>query len=89
MRINGNPNIQSVLKSYGQNVKKTEDVEKSSYVNDKVEISDEAKEYQIAMQAAKTDSSDRSEKVAAIKAQVESGTYKVSAEALAEKILKG
>jgi negative regulator of flagellin synthesis FlgM len=89
MRINGNPNIQSVLKSYGQNVKKTEDVEKSGFVNDKVEISDEAKAYQVAMQAAKADSSDRSEKVAAIKAQVNAGTYKVSAEALAEKILKG
>lgn len=89
MRINGNPNIQSILKSYSQNVKKTEDTEKLSYVNDKVEISEEAKAYQVAMQASKADSADRSEKVESIKAQIANGTYKVSAEELAEKILKG
>ena len=89
MRINGNPNIQGILKSYSQTVKKTEETEKSGYVNDKVEISDAAKAYQVAMQASKTDSTDRSEKVESIKAQIANGTYKVSADELAEKILKG
>lgn len=89
MRINGNPNIQSILKRYDQSVKKTDEVQKTSVINDKVEISNEAREFQVAMQAAQTDTTDRTEKVNTIKAQIASGNYKISADALAEKILKG
>jgi len=89
MRINGNSNIQSILKRYDQNVKKTDDVKKTSVINDKVEISNEAREFQVAMQAASANTADRTQKVDTIKAQIASGNYKIDADALAEKILKG
>jgi len=89
MRINGNSNIQSILKRYDQNVKKTDDVQKTSVINDKVEISNEAREFQVAMQAASANTADRTQKVDTIKAQIASGNYKIDADALAEKILKG
>ena len=89
MRITGSPNIQNVLKTYGKNVKKTEETEKTGFKSDKVEISSEARDYQVAMQALKDVPEVRSEKVDAIKQQISSGSYKPNAEQIAEHILKG
>lgn len=89
MRITGSPNIQNVLKTYGKNVKKNEEVEKPGFKSDKVEISSEARDYQVAMQALKDVPEVRSEKVNAIKEQISSGQYKPNAEQIAEQILKG
>ena len=89
MRITGSPNIQNVLKTYNKNVKKNEEVEKPGFKSDKVEISNEARDYQVAMQALKDVPEVRSEKVNAIKEQIDSGHYKPNAEQIAEQILKG
>lgn len=82
-------NVQNVLKTYGKNVKQTESVEKSSFVNDKVEISSEAREIQIARKALSEVPDVRSEKVEALKGQIASGNYKPSAEDIVDKLLSG
>ena len=89
MRITGSPNIQNVLKTYGKNVKKTEESEKTGFKSDKVEISTAARDHQVAMKALKDVPEVRSEKVNAIKEQISSGSYKPNAEQIAEHILKG
>lgn len=54
---------------------------------DKLEISDTAKYFQIALKAAKDSPDIRSEKVDRIKAEIEAGTYNVSAEDVAKKMM--
>lgn len=89
MRITGSPNIQNVLKTYGKNVKKTDEIEKTGLKSDKVEISEEAREYQLAMRALKEVPEVRTEKVETIKQEIQSGQYKPNAEQIADQILKG
>lgn len=89
MRITGNPSIQNILKSYNKNIKKSDEVEKSGFKSDKVEISSSAREFQLAMQALKDIPEVRSEKVKELKEEINSGTYKPDAEKIAEHILKG
>lgn len=55
--------------------------------NDKFEISQTAKAYQVAKQAVSAAPDIREDKVAEIKAKMASGTYTVSAEDFAEKVL--
>ncbi len=89
MRITGSPNIQNVLKTYEKNVKKTDEVKKAELKSDKVEISEEAREYQLAMRALKEVPEVRTEKVDTIKQEIQSGQYKPNAEQIADQILKG
>ncbi len=55
--------------------------------NDRLEISQVGKDYHVAKQALKNVSDVREEKISAIKIQIEAGTYSVSAEAIADKML--
>ena len=55
---------------------------------DQVEISSIGYDYQIAKQAVAETSDIREDKVAALSAKVKSGTYDVSNEAFAEKLLE-
>jgi len=56
--------------------------------SDKVELSQQAKEAQQAMQALKTMPDTRSEKVAQVKMDIENGTYKATGEQAATGMLK-
>lgn len=58
----------------------------SVYGSDKVEISQFGKEYQIAKQAVAAAPDVREDKVAEMKAKINSGTYNVSADELASKL---
>ena len=61
---------------------------KTSSVSDKFEISDTAKTYQTANGTAVSKASDvREDKIADIKARMAAGTYNISSEAVADKIL--
>lgn len=55
--------------------------------SDKLEISRSAKDYQVAKEAVSSLSEVREDKVAYIKAKMAAGTYHVSAQAVANKIL--
>lgn len=56
-------------------------------LSDSLHISDAARDYQTAKSAVAAAPDVRQDKVAQIKAMMEKGTYSVSAEALAEKML--
>ena len=56
--------------------------------SDKLEISRTAKDYQTAKEAVSQTSDVREDKVAQIKAAMEAGTYRVSAQAVAGKMLE-
>lgn len=71
-------------KGTASSVKKNDST--ASY-SDKLEISRSAKDYQVAKEAVSNTSDIREDKVAAIKAKMAAGTYKVSAEAVAAKMI--
>lgn len=56
--------------------------------SDKLEISRTAKDYQVAKEAVSNVSEVREDKVAYIKAKMAAGTYHISAEAVAGKLLE-
>ncbi len=87
MRITGNPNVQKILQSYSKQVNKAEEVKKANKPNDKVEISEEARMFQLAMKALKEVPDVREDKVSELKEQIESGTYQPSSKEVASKIL--
>lgn len=87
MKINGVNNVQSVMKAYGAN--KTEKVQKISLKEDKIEISQTGKDFQIAMEAFKNLPEVREEKINELRSQIESGTYTVDKDKLANSIIKG
>lgn len=80
--LNSASRIYEVTASASVKPKKTAD-----QVSDSYEISQTAKNYQIAKAAVKNASDVREDKVAKLKEQISNGTYSVSAEAVAEKIL--
>ena len=74
------------MKSYGNN--RTENVKSKKIESDKIEISQAGKDYQFAMEAARQLPEIRSEKVDAIKVDVQSGTYKIDKEKIAQNIFE-
>lgn len=84
MRIEAYNAVSQVYQSNTKPVAKTNTVSKT---NDQLEISQTAKNYQVAKQAVSTAPDIREDKVADIKAKMASGTYTVSAQDFADKIL--
>ena len=90
MKIYSNPNIQKVMKSYQtNNVKKTDKAGKTKMSPDKIEISSEARDIQVAMKALKETPEMRETKVQDLKEQIKNGTYKPTAEQIVDKLLNG
>ena len=86
MRIDAYNAVSQLYKTgSARNVKKTNQTQ--SYVNDKLEFSQTAKSYQVAKAAVSTASDVRMDKVAMIKEQMAAGTYKISSEVVADKLL--
>ena len=56
--------------------------------SDKVEISQFGRDYQVAKQAVQNASDVREDKIADIKAMMSAGTYNISAQALADKLVE-
>lgn len=87
MKIGNSINIQNVMKSYNKTTTKVKKQDKVSLSTDKIEISDAAKEYQVAMQAFKQLPEVREDLVNEIKGQIKDGSYKPSSEDIAKKLL--
>lgn len=87
MRINNNINVQQVLKGYNKNVGKVKKTEKSAMKRDQIDISQSAKDFQVAMDAFKKLPDVRQEKVDDVKEQLDQGTYKPSAEDVIKKMM--
>jgi negative regulator of flagellin synthesis FlgM len=92
--------VLGINQSYGQNRVSRGDSGKTSSVSssttseseqssgsDRVTLSDDAKLVSVAARTAQDASDVRSEKVAALKAQVEAGTYQPDSKKIAEKML--
>ena len=87
MKINSQMKINSINKAYGKNVGKVKKTDKAEFKKDKIEISEEARSFQVAMNAFNKLPEVREDKVAELKKQVEDGTYKPSAKDIAAKML--
>lgn len=87
MKIVGNTNVQGIMKAYGKNVGNVKKTEGPKFESDKIEISQEAHDFQVAMKALKDLPEVREEKVAELKQQVSSGTYNPSSEDVMNKLL--
>ena len=79
-----------VAQLYGKNGKtaRTQSVDNTSVSRDELTISQAGYDYQIAKQAVAEASDIREDKVAQLKARVESGKYKVDASDFASKLLE-
>ncbi len=86
MRINNNISIQNAYKSYSTNVKNVQKPAKAEQV-DKLNISQSAKDYQVAMDAFKNLPEIRQQKVENIKNQINLGQYKPSTDEIVDKIM--
>lgn len=87
MKIGNSINIQNVMKSYNKTTANIKKQDKVSLSPDKIEISDAAKEYQVAMKAFKQLPEVREDLVNEIKQQIKEGSYKPSSEDIAKKLL--
>lgn len=82
-----NSNIEKAFNVYKkQQVRETTKVSSRISRKDEFNISDKAKEYQIAMNALKKVPDIRHEKVDEIRQQIKSGTYDIDSGKIAEKI---
>jgi len=88
MKINNLMQTNQILKTYQKAVERTEKVGPAAMARDKIEISDEARDFQTAMKAFKELPEVRQSKIDELKSQVESGQYKPSAEAVVDKIME-
>ncbi|MEJ8552650.1 flagellar biosynthesis anti-sigma factor FlgM [Tepidibacter sp. Z1-5] len=86
MKINGVNNIQKVMNAYKTN--KTQNVNKLSLKEDKIEISQKGKEYKFAMDSLKNVEDIRQDKVNDIKIRIENGTYTIDKDKLAKSMIK-
>ncbi len=87
MRIDAYSQISNI---YNLNkLTKTGTASKAGKGNDTVQISGKAKTFQAAMTAVTEASDVREDKVAKLKAAIESGTYSVSGKEIADKLVEG
>jgi len=86
MKINGVSNIQKVMNAYKTN--KSQNTNKVSLKEDKIEISQKGKDYQIAMDSLKNIEDVREDKVNDIKIRIENGTYTIDKHKLAKSMIQ-
>lgn len=86
MRIDAYNKISQV---YQTNVAKKTNKTVASSTSDQVEISRIGKDYQVAKKAVAAAPDERMDKVNEIKARMESGSYNISAEEIANKLVDG
>lgn len=86
MKIFNNPNIQKALGTYKSKTTKPQKTNKTGTSKDKIEISSQAREFQVAINAFKKLPETREEKIAEINNAIASGTYNPSAEEIVDKM---
>ncbi len=88
MRINNSQNVQNVMNAYNKNISKVKKTESTQFKSDKIEISDSAKDFQVAMKALGELPEVRNDKVEALKKKITDGKYQPSAQDIAKKMLQ-
>lgn len=89
MKITNLIGVQNAYKAYGKSIKKTEAPERPAAASDKVEISEAARDIQIARKALSDVPEVRTDKLNEIKQLMASGNYKPSAEDIVDKLFSG
>ncbi|QZY54322.1 flagellar biosynthesis anti-sigma factor FlgM [Crassaminicella profunda] len=84
MKITNNLNMQKILGTYRKNTKNVGNIKKMKQKDDQIQISENAREYQVALDAYKKLPDVRDEKVDKIKQQTASRNYSPSAEEIVE-----
>ncbi len=84
MKISG---ISEIYKTYEAKPAVSGKKVKSGGKKDNLNVSNQAREFQLAFKAVSSAPSVREDKVDDIKARIDSGSYSISAEAVADKIL--
>ncbi len=84
MRIDG---MQKVAQLYSSNTVKKSDKKNVESAKDNLQISQAGRDYQVAKKAVAEAPDVREDLVADIKRRLEAGTYEVSADAFAEKVI--
>lgn len=87
MKINNHPNILKAMKVYDKNNHKASTVKEAQHSKDLLQLSDGAKDFQVALKAFHRLPEIREEKVKALREQIQQGTYDVSGKEIADKIL--
>lgn len=87
MKITNNVNFNNIMKSYKKPVEKTAKASGIKNIQDKIEISDAAREVQVATKAFRELPEVRRELVDHLKMAVDNGSYKPSAEDVAAKMV--
>lgn len=87
MRINNNPNINKILKKYKTNSKKVNKASKANMKKDQLSISNDARDFQVAMKAVRNTPELRQDKVDEIKQKIKDGKYNPSAKDVAKKMI--
>ncbi|MCT4595411.1 MAG: flagellar biosynthesis anti-sigma factor FlgM [Anaeromicrobium sp.] len=87
MKINNIGNINKIMKAYDKPIKA--DSKKFKQEEDKMDISQKGRDYQVAYGAYKKLPQIREERVHEIKEKIEAGSFNVSMEQVADRILKG
>lgn len=87
MKITQNLPVQKAVNKYTQPVQKAEKASGLKFSPDTIEISEAAREVQVAAKALKNLPEVREDLVNAIKQAIQDGTYKPSSEDIAKKIL--
>ncbi|MCT4619796.1 MAG: flagellar biosynthesis anti-sigma factor FlgM [Marinisporobacter sp.] len=84
MKISNNQNIQKILKTYRKSTKNVEKTNRLKQKEDQIQISENAREYQIALGEYKKLPEVRKEKLEKIKQQMSLENYNPSAEEVVE-----
>lgn len=89
MKIFNNSNINKAMRIYNKTAtKKTDNVKNVEEPKDKLQLSEKAKEFQIAMKAFKNLPEIREDLVSELKDKIKQGTYDVTGEEIADKIIE-
>lgn len=89
MKIFNNPNISQIMKLYNKSIKPSEKTGEVTVSKDQLEISEKAKEFQVAMKAFKNLPEVRKEKVEDLKEKIQTNSYNVSGKEVADKLIEG
>lgn len=86
MKITNNPNIHKIMGAYKKNAEGINKAARLTQEKDKVEISEKAKEFQLAFQAYKNLPEIRKDKVEEINKKLQSGAYQPTGEEIVDSI---
>ncbi|GAB6086279.1 flagellar biosynthesis anti-sigma factor FlgM [Alkaliphilus crotonatoxidans] len=87
MKINHHPNVIQAMKIYDKTNHQASSVKESQRCKDQLQLSDGAKDFQVAVKAFNKLPEIREEKVKALKEKIQQGTYDISGKEIADKII--